>query len=86
MRLLRSIWKDIVRLSGLPRVVKIGGLVIGVLLILAAWHAGAEWWTRPRIFVTKGIAREVAPLEEAIAIFAIVFVVYAVYALGRDLD
>ena len=84
MRLLKSMWKDIVWLGSLHPALKIAGLLIAGALIFAAWHAGLEWWTTPRIVVNHGMAREVSRLTDVGILFGIAIIVYIAYVWDRD--
>ena len=83
-RLRRSIWEDVRWLKSLRPAFKITGLIFGIALIVGAWYRGAEWWTTPTTFVTKGMARKVSPIVEVGVIVALILIVYIAHALDRD--
>ena len=84
MRLLRFIWQDLRWLNSFGPAFKVAGLILGVSLIVGAWYMGAEFWTKPRIFILNGMARE-APLVETVGVFFDIFViVYIVGLIERD--
>lgn len=84
MRLLRFIWKDLRWLNSFGPALKIAGLIVAIGLAAGAWYLGAEWWTRPRMFVLKGMARE-APLLETVVVFLdIIVIIYIVGLIERD--
>ena len=83
-RLRQSIGEDIRWLNSLWPALKITGLILGIALIFGAWYLGAKWWTTPRIFVTKGMAREVSPIVELGVWVAIILIVYIAHAVDRD--
>jgi len=82
-RLRRSIAEDVRWFNSLRPAIKITCLIFGVALIVGAWYLGLDWWTTPRIFVTKGMAREVSPIVEAGVYVAIVLIVYVAHAIDR---
>ena len=83
-RLRRSVGEDIRWLNSLRPAFKITGLIFGIALIVGAWYPGAEWWTTPTTYVTKGMARGVPPLVEVGVIVAIILVVYIAHSIDRD--
>lgn len=84
MRLLRFIWQDLRWLNSFSPAVKVAGLILGASLVFGAWYMGAEFWTRPRMFVPSKMARE-APLAETVLVFVDIFViVYIVGLIERD--
>ena len=83
-RLRRSIEEDMRWLNSLRPALKITGLIFGIALIVVAWYRGADWWTTPTTFVTKGMAREVPPIVEVGVIVAIILIVYVAHAVARD--
>jgi len=84
MRLPRSIRKHLLQFRRLHPALKIAGLLMATALIFFAWVPGLEWWTTPQVFVTKGMAREVSPLTEMAALFAIGLAVYIAYVIDRN--
>ena len=75
--------EDIRWLNSLRPAIKITCLIFGVALIVGAWYLGLDWWTTPRIFVTKGMAREVSPIVEAGVDVGIILIVYVAHAIDR---
>lgn len=82
MWLLRSIWKDILRLHSRRPLVKITGLIIVVTLIVGAWYLGRDWWN-VIVYMPKG-GRPVPRWEFWASYLWLVLLIYMLYVAGRD--
>ena len=81
MRLLRLIWKDILRLNSYLRpAAKIAVLIFLIALMVGAWYLGKEWWMTPMFM--KG---EYRPRVGVIVGFLwVCLILYLAFLAGRD--
>jgi hypothetical protein len=82
LRLLRSIWKDILWLNSFGPFVRIIGLIFGIALIGGAWYAGAEWWMAP--VNLSHTTRWAARLEIIGVVIGVILITYIAYVTDRD--
>ena len=82
LRLLRSIWKDILWLYSMGPFVRIVGLIFGIALIVGAWYAGAEWWMAP--VHLRYTTRRAARLEITGVVLGVILITYIAYVMDRD--
>lgn len=83
MWLLRSIWNDLLWLNArLPRVVKIGLLIVVIAFLVKAWWLGSAYWMEPVAPRWMTVPR---PRIEVVGVFvAGISISYIMFRIGND--
>lgn len=83
MRLLRIIWQDILWLAKLRLAITIPGLIILLVLVVAAWYVGKKWWLDTPVTVGRFGHRRGTRLELWGVPFAFLFGIYILWVIER---